>query len=131
MKNYFSKLQLSIVSLIIISFALSFFGFSGRGMYTISGNVIKRGPGEMYQVGTINIKFKNQVSGFTKTSTGVQNVDRILSEYGVKTVWQMHPLKADIKKRMIGDEELAKIFEVKYSSSVDPRDAAFKLLNAN
>jgi serine protease len=131
MKNHFFKLQFSLVSLIVVSLALSIFGFSGRGEYTISGNVIKRGPGQLYQVGTINIKFKNSVSGFTKTSTGMQNVDRILSEYGVKSVWQMYPLKTNVSKRMIGDEELAKVFQVKYSTAADPWDAANKVLNSN
>ncbi len=131
MKNYFSRLHFPAAILIIISFAFSILGFSGKGNYIISGNVIKRSYGEMYQVGTINIKFKNQVSGFTKLSTGVRNVDKMMNDYGVTSVWQMHPLKADMKKRMIGDEELAKIFEIKYSSSADPRDAALRLLNAN
>jgi len=131
MKNYFSRLHFPAAILIIISFAFSILGFSGKGNYIISGNVIKRSFGEMYQVGTINIKFKNQVSGFTKLSTGVQNIDKMMNDYGVTSVWQMHPLKTDVKKRMIGDEELAKIFEIKYSSSADPRDAALRLLNAN
>ncbi|MCE1163985.1 MAG: S8 family peptidase [Bacteroidetes bacterium] len=131
MKNYFSRFHLPAVLLVVIAFALSVLGFSGRGNYIISGNVIKRGPGEMYQVGTINIKFRNQVSGFTKTSTGIQNIDKIMSEYGVKSVWQMYPLKTDEKKRMKGDEELAKVFEIKYTSSEDPHDAALRLLNAN
>ncbi|MDD5362552.1 MAG: S8 family peptidase [Ignavibacteria bacterium] len=131
MKNYFFKLQFSLVSLIIVSLCLSIFGFSGRGVYTISGNVIKRGPGQMYEVGTINIKFKNSISGYSKTSTGMQNVDKILSEYGVKSVWHTYPLKADVKKRMIGDEELDKIFQIKYTSAADPWDAANKVLNAN
>ncbi len=131
MKNYFSRFHIPAVALVIISIAFSVLGFSGRGNYIVSGNVIKRGNGDMYQTGTINIKFKNQVSGFSMVSTGVQNVDKIMNEYGVKSVWQMNPLKTDVKKRMIGDEELAKVFEIKYNTMDDPRDVANRLLNAN
>ena len=85
----------------------------------------------MYQVGVINVKFKNQMTGFSKNSIGISEVDKVLTELRVNNVWQMHPLKNDIKKRMIGDEELAKVFQIKYDSSIDPMDAAHLLLNQN
>jgi len=131
MKYLLNKMRMPIGLLILIALSFSFFAFNDSGQYIIVGKIIKRGFGKMYQVGVINIKFKNEVSGFTKNTIGITDVDKVLSDVRVNNVWQMHPLKNDFKKRMIGDEELARIFQIKYDSSIDPYDAANMIMNSN
>lgn len=123
------KISMSILTLLAVSF--SFFAFNDSGNYSNDGKVITINNDLMYQVGVINVKFKSQISGFTLKSTGIAGVDRVLEDFGVDNVKQMHPLKSDLSKRKIGDEELAKVFQVKYSSSVDPYEAASILINNN
>ena len=131
MKNLITSVKISVSLLILLSVSFSFFAFNDSGEYVIKGNVIQRSNGTMYQVGVINIKFKKEVTGFSKNSVGISNVDKILTDISVNNVWQMHPLKADFRKRMIGDEELAKIFQIKYDRSLDPLDAAAMVLRDN
>lgn len=131
MKKLLTSMRMSISVLIFIALSFSIFAFSDSGQYKIEGKVIKRGSDVIYQVGVINVKFKNQVTGFSKSTTGIAEVDKVLADIRANNVWQMNPLKADIKKRMIGDEELARIFQIKYDSSIDPFDAAYMVLKNN
>lgn len=131
MKNLLTKIKMSVSVLILLSVSLSFFAFNDSGQYTIEGKVIKRGLDMMYQVGVINVKFKSQVTGFSKSAFGISEVDKVLTQLRANNVWQMYPLKSDFKKRMIGDEKLAMVFEIKYDSSIDPFDAASMMLRNN
>lgn len=85
----------------------------------------------MYEVGKINVKFRNDATGFTKTTTGVERVDKVLVDLRASNMFPLFPLKSDFKKRMIGDEDLAKIIRVNYDSSVDPFDAASMIMKDN
>ncbi len=131
MKNLITSMKISMSILILLSVSFSFFAFNDSGEYVIKGNVIMRSSGAMYQVGVMNIKFRKEVSGFTKNTMGISNIDKVFSDISVINVWQMHPLKSDFKKRMIGDEELAKVFQIKYDRSIDPMDAAAMILRDN
>ena len=86
MKNLLTKIKMSVSILILLSVSFSFFAFNDSGEYLVVGKIIKRGPGKMYQVGVINIKFKNGVSGFTKNSIGISNIDKVLSDIRVNNV---------------------------------------------
>lgn len=117
------RLQKSVFILLAVLLGFPFLSFRDNGEYKIlNGKVIYRGPGKMYQVGVINIKFKNEVLNFSADKTGIQNLDDYLTAYSVKQVTQNHPLNKVVSKRKIGDEELAKIFCVKYDKAVDPFD---------
>lgn len=131
MKKLRSKVKISVSILTLLAISFSFFAFSDSGNYSNDGKVIKRGPGNMYEVGKINVKFKSEVIGFTKSNFGIQGVDEVLSEFKVNDLVQLHPLKTDISKRKIGDEELAKIFQVRYDKGIDPFDAAAMLMKDN
>lgn len=121
--------HLSFLFLLICVVSLSFFSFTGKGDYTKieNGKVIKRGHGLLYQAGMINLKFKNVKANFTKSSFNESKLDELLSSYSVTMIKQNHPLKANMSLRKIGDEELAKVFNVSYSSDIDPFDLAEKI----
>ncbi len=131
MKKLLTKMKMSVSILILLTISFSFFAFSDYGHYSIEGKIIKRGVDKMYQVGVINVKFKAQVTGFTKNSMGISGVDKVLSELRSNDIKQLHPLSGNFRKRMIGDEELAKIFQIRYESATDPFDAAAMVLNDN
>lgn len=113
----------SLYVLLIIILSFPFLSFRDSGEYKIiNGKVIYRGPGKMYQVGTVNIKFKDYVTNANKDKFGVQNLDDFLTNYSVSKVIQNHPLNKVIEKRKIGDEELSKIYCLKYDKATDPFD---------
>ena len=84
MKKLLTKMKMSVSILILLTISFSFFAFSDYGHYSIEGKIIKRGVDKMYQVGVINVKFKAQVTGFTKNSMGISGVDKVLSELRVE-----------------------------------------------
>ncbi|MCU0373083.1 MAG: S8 family serine peptidase [Ignavibacteria bacterium] len=131
MKNLHSNFKISLTLLFLLALSFSFFAFNDYGQYKIKGNVIIRGPESIYQVGKINIKFRDFVSGFGKTAFSVAEIDAVLSNIEATNIRQMHPLKQDVSKRKIGDEDLSKIFEITYSKSMDPFDAAEMILNSS
>lgn len=131
MKKLKSKVKISFSILTLLAISFSFLAFNDSGNYMIRGNVIIKGFENMYEVGKINVKFKSEVTGFTKNSFRIQAVDNVLSEFNVKELVQLHPLKNDISKRKIGDEELAKVFQIRYEKGIDPYDAAAMLMNDN
>ena len=131
MKKLQSKVKISISILTLLAISFSFFAFSDSGNYSNDGKVIKRGPGKMYEVGKINVKFRNDATGFQKTSTGIEKVDKVLVDLRASNMFPLFPLKSDLKKRMIGDEDLAKIIRINYDSSVDPFDAASMIMKDN
>ena len=63
--------------------------------------------------------------------TGVQKIDNILSKYDVAKITQPHPLNKVASKRKIGDEELAKIYKIEYTSDVKPDIIADEIIKAN
>lgn len=129
---FYRKTEISVLFLIIFSFA--FFGFSDVYIpkyKMINDNVIKRDDGAMYIKGEIFIKFKNPLNNFDKYTLGVSRIDNFLFKYGVREVYQPHPLKANVSLRKIGDEEMAKIFLVKYIYSIDPSELSEKIYKDN
>ena len=102
MKKLKSKVKISFSILTLLAISFSFLAFNDSGNYMIRGNVIIKGFENMYEVGKINVKFKSEVTGFTKNSFRIQAVDNVLSEFNVKELVQLHPLKNDISKRKIG-----------------------------
>jgi len=101
-----------------------FFNFSEfkHNRYTdINDRVIKRiSDGALFEKNKIIIKFKDEITSHTVTSFGLASLDSRISEFGVQRVIQKHPLKSDISKRVYGDEEIAKIFEMRYVSNIYP-----------
>lgn len=84
----------------------------------VNDRVVKRlNDGTMFEKNKIIIKLKNH-SEFTKNSLGISAIDTRLSEYGLNSVIQKHPLNQ--RKRFYGDEDLSKIFEIRYSSLIMP-----------
>lgn len=129
MKNI--KFKIIIISLLVIS--VSFLSFTDQIIPTykmINDKVIKRNDGALYQKGIINIKFKDNVNASEK-NFGIPSVDYVLNKYSVTNIVQRHPLNKDINKRMIGDDELAKIYAVYYSGNIDPTDLSLELYNSN
>ena len=115
-------------------FPLSMMGFND--VYVpkykmVNDVVIKRNDGALYMKGIINIKFKNDVGGFSAKAFNIGKLDRALSEFSISKLEQRHPLNPVIAKRMIGDEELAKVFAVYYTGGIDPTEAARKILEEN
>lgn len=84
--------------------------------------VIKRFDGALYQKGKVNLKFKEQIYGFTGQSFGLSQLDGFLSQYNITKVCQQFPLKKDVSKRVIGDEDLAKMFQIDYNYNIDPTE---------
>lgn len=129
MKSQF-KFGFLILSVLLISF--SFLSFRDSGEYDlINGKIIKRGEDKMYLRGHVVLKFKNQINVQSKVSFGINTLDDVLKPYYVDEVIQLHPLNPVLSKRMIGDEELAKIYMVKYDSDIDPFELSSDILNNN
>ncbi|MBM4158111.1 MAG: T9SS type A sorting domain-containing protein [Ignavibacteria bacterium] len=125
-----TKIKLFLTLSILFCLSLSFFSFVDKSEYQRVRDIIKRGNDLMYQVGMINIKFKNDVS-FTKSGFGILRLDNMLKSYKLTDIIQPHPLNKDVSRRMIGDEELARVFRVLYDSDADPFDVAESILNEN
>ena len=118
----------------ILLLSLSVLGFNDA--YTpkykmVNDVVIKRNDGALYLKGLINIKFKNDVSNFSVKAFNVSGLDNSLAEFSVTKLVQRHPLNKTAAKRMFGDEELAKIFAVYYTSEMDPTEVSKKILEQN
>jgi len=129
MKSQF-KFGFLVLSVLLISF--SFFSFRDTGNYElINGEVIKRGEEKMYLKGHLVIKFKEQLTGINNNLFGINSLDNVLKKYEVKEIMHLHPVSRNQSKRFIGDEELAKIYMIKYNSSIDPFELASDVLNNN
>ncbi len=123
---------LLLIGILILS-VLSLVSFRDGGDYTLieDGKVIYRGPEKMYMKGVLIIKFKNEISQFNNLQFGISTLDKILAQYSVKEIKQLHPLKRDVSKRKIGDEELAKVYRIIYDQNIDPFDLAKEVLEYN
>ncbi len=118
----------------ILLLSLSVMGFNDAYMpkyKMVNDVVIKRNDGALYMKGMINIKFKNNISGFSTKAFNIDKLDKSLAEISVTKLEQRHPLNPVTAKRMIGDEELAKVFAVYYTGTLDPTEASIKILEEN
>ena len=113
---------LAIAAVLLSAFAfLNFSDESTSGYQMMNEKVIKRvSDGALYLKGVINIKFKGDINSASSTKTGVANIDGILSNYSVKKVEKSFPLNRDLSKRKIGDEQLARIYQISYDATIDP-----------
>ena len=122
--------HISMIYIFIILFSFPLLSFKDIGDYKIiDGKVIKKGFDTYYEVGIINIKFKEQINLSSINKSGINNLDNFLSEYYVSQLKQRHPLNKLVSKRKIGDEELAKIYAVRFDKAVDPMDFSQELKN--
>jgi serine protease len=120
----------SLLFLLLILCGFPLLSFKDSGEYKIiNGKVISRGNEKLYRVGFINVKFKTQVKVPDVNKFGINSLDDFLSDFSVQLIKQNHPLKSVESKRKIGDEELAKIYSVKYDKAIDPLDFSQKIKN--
>ena len=118
-KQYLAILMVCILPVVLFSFRSPAVNQSTHVM--VNEKVVKRlSDDALYEKGTINIMFKSAVNNFSSRKLGVDNIDNFLNGFDVTSVKQRYPLKPERSKRKIGDEELAKIFEIKYERDIDP-----------
>lgn len=128
--NKMKSLHLSVIITLIVLFSFPLLSFRDNEGFTIlDGKVFKKGFDTYYEAGVINIKFKNQINIPGNQKFGINNLDEFLSSYNISGLKQRHPLNKIVAKRKIGDEELAKIYAVKFERAVDPMDFAKELKN--
>lgn len=127
-----SKIKFYVTAVLLL--ALSVMGFNDAYVpkyKMVNDVVIKRNDGALYMKGMINIKFKNDINRFSVQAFNIDKLDKSLAEISVSKLEQRHPLNPVIAKRMIGDEELAKVFAVYYTGVIDPTEASRKILEEN
>jgi len=123
-------LRKGILFLVLVMISFSFLSFRDNGGFKIiDGKVISKGFDTYYEVGKINIKFKDAVQQMGVNKFGIGNFDNFISSYYIQKIEQKHPLNPVASKRKIGDEELAKIYQIVFEKSVDPADFANELKN--
>jgi serine protease len=124
-----TMLHKSIFLLFVVLLCFPFLSFKDRGEYKIiDGKVISRGHDKNYEVGIVNVKFKDQISVSNLDKFGINVLDAFLSDYSVTKVQQKFPLKSNVSKRKIGDEDLAKMYAIKFDKTADPLDIAQELM---
>jgi subtilisin family serine protease len=117
-----------------IALSLSFLSFKDNPNVeykNIGNNLIQRNDGTVYQKDIINLMFKNQVNTFGSQKFGIEKLDDLVSQFGVTRVRQIYPLKKDVSRRMIGDDNLARIFSFYYSGKIDPTDLSKLIFDSN
>ncbi len=117
-----------------IALSLSFLSFKDNPIVEykdIGNNLIQRNDGAVYQKGIVNLMFKNQVNSFGSQKFGIGKLDNLISQFGVTRVRQIYPLKKDVSRRMIGDDNLARIFSFYYSGKIDPTDLSKLIFDSN
>lgn len=123
-----------IILFLTIALSLSFLSFKDNpdvNYKDIGNNLIQRNDGAVYQKGLINLMFKEQNNSFGSLNFGVEKLDNLISQFGVTRVRQIYPLKSDVSKRMIGDEDIARIFSFYYSGKIDPTELSRLILESN
>ncbi|HMQ79240.1 MAG TPA: S8/S53 family peptidase [Ignavibacteria bacterium] len=93
--------------------------------------IVRSVDGAKYQPGIINIKFKEHNNNVSLRSTGNTKVDNILNQYEVTKIFKPFPLKADLSKRLPGDDDLDKFVTIKYQGKIDPTDLSNEIFEAN
>lgn len=124
----------NILLLSIIFISITFLGFRdtpNQKYKTIYKNIILREDGALYIKGKINLKLKNPVALKNTSEFGIASLDNTLRSYLVNKVIQRYPLKADVSKRMIGDEDIAKIYTFFYDGNIDPTDLSELIKESN
>ncbi|RPI18561.1 MAG: T9SS C-terminal target domain-containing protein [Ignavibacteriae bacterium] len=122
------------ILLLIAALSISFLGLldSPAQKYRMyNDKVIIRDDGALYIKGKINLKFKNNIALRNSTEFGVASLDNSIKSFSVTKVYQRHPLKADYGKRMIGDEDLAKIYTFFYDGNIDPTELSEIIMESN
>jgi len=117
--------------LLLIPLCFSFFSFrdnSALKYKRVNDIVMVREDGGKYRIGMVNLKLKEQISLASKTTFGISSIDALISQYGVTGIKQMFPLKAVVSKRVIGDEDIAKIYTINYNGKIDPNDLSNEIL---
>ncbi len=120
--------------ILFLSLALSFFSFIDNPVpkyKNLNDRLILRNDGAKYQKGLVNIKFKHQIYSFSDLKFGIPQLDNLISQFEITKVKQIFPLKKMLSKRVIGDEDLARIFSFKYKGSIDPTDISEMILENN
>ena len=123
-----------IILLLTIALSLSFLSFKDNpnvNYKDIGNNLIQRNDGAVYQKGIINLMFKQQNNSFSPINFGVGKLDNLIAQFGVTRVRQIYPLKENISKRMIGDDNLARIFSFYYSDKIDPSELSQLIFDSN
>lgn len=114
---------------------LSFFSFKDSSdlKYKKIGDrvILRTSDGAKYQPGMINIKFKEQNNNVSAFSTGNSRIDAVLNQYEVERIFKPFPLKADLSKRLPGDDDLDKFVTIRYKSNIDPTELANEIFSAN
>lgn len=130
-KNVHNKvLRRSILIFVLVLLSFPFLSFRDNGGFKIiDGKVISKGYDTYYEVGKINIKFKDAISQASIDKFGLNNLDEYISKFNVSKIDQKHPLNSVVAKRKIGDEELSKIYQIVFEKSIDPMDFASELKN--
>ncbi len=120
------------VIIVVISFTMySFVNLPSAKYQMMNSVVIKRlDDGALYLKGCINLKFKNQISSFGKSTFGIEKLDKSLAYFEPAEVKQIFPADK-LKKNLIGDNELVKIFSLKYNYNIDPGELSKKLIDEN
>ena len=117
---------------VIAGITFSFRSANESAYEKMNEKVFKRiSDGALLYQGIMNIKFKSSFTVSSLKETGVQKIDNILSKYDVAKITQPHPLNKVASKRKIGDEELAKIYKIEYTSDVKPDIIADEIIKAN
>lgn len=93
--------------------------------------IVRSVDGAKYQPGIINIKFREHNNNVSLQSTGNARVDNILNQYEVTKIYKPFPLKADLSRRLPGDEDLDKFVTIKYQGKIDPTDLSNEIFEAN
>ncbi|MBI5404403.1 MAG: S8 family peptidase [Ignavibacteriae bacterium] len=122
-KNKILGQGILLLAVVLLSFPFLSFRDNG-GFKILNGKVIQKGADAFYEVGKINIKFKDAVSQSGYGKFGINNLDAFISAYSISKIEQKHPLNPNLSKRKIGDEELAKIYQIVFEKTVDPMDFA-------
>jgi subtilisin family serine protease len=125
----------NIFIVVIVLISISFFSFienTGPKYKMMNEIVIKRlSDGALYQKGVINIKFKNHINFSKGNSFNITTIDKILNQYNVNKLSQWFKLNPDVSKRKIGDEELAKIYIIRFDGNIDPTDLSKEIMDKN
>jgi subtilisin family serine protease len=121
--------------LLLCPLLLSFFSFRDTPdlkYKRLSDRVILRtSDGAKYQPGIINIKFKQENNNVSLRSTGNSRIDAVISQYEITKVFKPFPLKADVSKRLPGDEDLNRFVTIKYDGKIDPTELANEVIENN
>jgi len=120
--------------LLILALSISFLSFKDNPSpryKPYKNNLIVRNDGAIYQKGMVNLKFKSQIYSFDNLKFGIHRIDNLIAQFKVTKVYQRYPLKKNVSLRIIGDDDLAKIFTFRYSGDIDPTELSQLIFEQN